>query len=78
MKHERRDTIGPGIFYPEPAPALAPGKREHNFGIFKTDYELSKIRSNTCNNNILYIYSRSYFMFTLGNEVKFHIISVNY
>ena len=36
----------PGIFYPEPAPA--PGKREHNFGIFKTDYELSKIRSNTC------------------------------
>ena len=29
---------GPGIFYPEPAPA--PGKREHNFEIFKTDYEV--------------------------------------
>ena len=27
----------PGKFFPEPAPA--PGKREHNFGIFKTDYE---------------------------------------
>ena len=25
-------TPAPGIFYPEPAPA--PGKREHNFGIF--------------------------------------------
>ena len=39
----------PGIFYPEPAPAPAPGKREHNFGIFlKNNYQLSKIRSNTC------------------------------
>ena len=36
----------PGIFYPEQAPA--PGKRVHNVGIFLTDYELSKIRSNTC------------------------------
>ena len=36
----------PGIFYLEPAPA--PDRREHNFGIFKADYELSKIRSNTC------------------------------
>ena len=34
-----------GIFYPELASAL--GKREHSFGFFKTDYELSKIRSNT-------------------------------
>ena len=25
------------------------GKREHNVGFFLTDYELSKIRSNTCN-----------------------------
>ena len=29
----------PGFYYPEPAP----GKREDNFGFFKTDYELSKI-----------------------------------
>ena len=34
----------PGIFNPEPAP----GKREQKFGFFKTDYELSKIRFNTC------------------------------
>ena len=33
------------IFNPEPA--AAPGKREQNFGFFKTDYELSKIRFNT-------------------------------
>ena len=24
----------PGIFYPEPAPAQAPGEREHNVGVF--------------------------------------------
>ena len=36
----------PGIFNPEPAPA--PSKREQKFGFFKTDYELSKIRFNTC------------------------------
>ena len=28
--------------------APAPGERENNVGIFLTDYELSKIRSNTC------------------------------
>ena len=28
-------ALAPGIFYPEPAPALAPGKREHNFRIFE-------------------------------------------
>ena len=64
----------PVIFYPEPA--LAPGKRKNNVGIFKTDYELSKIRSNTCTSTY-----RSYFMFTLektSNEVKFHVICLNY
>ena len=64
----------PGIFYPEPA--VAPGKREHNFGIFKTDYELSKIRSNTCTSTC-----RSYFKFTLektSNDVENHVIFVNY
>ena len=35
----------PGIFYPELAPA--PGKREHNFGFFLTDYELCKIGTGT-------------------------------
>ena len=43
---------------------------------FKTDYELSKIRSNTCTSTC-----RSYFMFTLektSNDVKFHVIFVNY
>ena len=36
----------PEIFNLEPAPA--PGKREQKFGFFLTDYQLSKIRSNTC------------------------------
>ena len=54
----------PGIFYPEPAVAL--GKREHNFGIFKTDYELSKIHSNTCTNTC-----RSYFMLTVESSMYF-------
>ena len=43
---------------------------------FKTDYKLSKIRSNTCTSTC-----RSYFMFTLektSNDVKFHVIFVNY
>ena len=38
---------------------------------FKTDYELSKIRSNTCTSTC-----RSYFMFTLektSNDIKFHV-----
>ena len=42
----------------------------------KTDYKLSKIRSNTCPSTC-----RSYFMFTLekiSNDVKFHSIFVNY
>ena len=42
----------------------------------KTDYKLSKIRSNTCTSTC-----RSYFMFTLentSNDVKFHSIFVNY
>ena len=38
----------PGIFNPEPDP----GKREQKFGFFKTDYELSKIRSNTCTSTL--------------------------
>ena len=62
------------IFYPEPAPA--PGKRENDFVILKTDYKVSKIRSNTCPSRC-----RSYFMFTLektSNDVKFHYIFVNY
>ena len=45
---------------------------------FKTDYELSKIRSNTCTSTC-----RLYFMFALekkskSNDVKFHVIFVNY
>ena len=46
------------------------------FGFFKTDYELSKICSNTCTSTC-----KSYFMFTLektSNDVKFHVIFVNY
>ena len=46
------------------------------FEFLKTDYELSKIRSNTCTSTC-----RSYFMFTLektSNDVKFHVIFVNY
>ena len=42
----------------------------------KTDYELSKTRSNTCPSTC-----RSYFMFTLektSNDVKLHVIFVNY
>ena len=39
-------ALAQGIFYPEPAPT--PGKREQNVGIFKTDFEMSKIRSDTC------------------------------
>ena len=34
-------ALASGNFYPEPAP----GEREHNVGIFLTDYKLSKIRS---------------------------------
>ena len=48
------------FFYPEPAPTPAPGKREHILEFFKTDYELFKIRSNTCTSTC-----RPYFMFTL-------------
>ena len=43
---------------------------------FKTDYKLSKLRSNTCTSTC-----RSYFLFTLektSNDVKFHVIFVNY
>ena len=40
----------PGIFNPEPAPA--PGKREQKFVFFQTDYDLSKIRSNTCTSSV--------------------------
>ena len=43
---------------------------------FKTDYKVSKIRSNTCPSTC-----RSYFMFTLektSNDVKFHSIFVKY
>ena len=65
-------ALAPGIFHPEPAP----GKREQNVGIFKIDYKLSKLRSNTCTSTC-----RSYFLFTLektSNDVKFHVIFVNY
>ena len=70
-------ALAPGIFYPEPVPA--PGKREQDFGIFKTNYIhtlVSKIRSNTCPSSC-----RSYFMLTLEKtsyDVKFHSIFVNY
>ena len=46
------------------------------FEFFKTDYELSKIRSNTCTSTCW-----SYFMFTVektSNNVKFHVIFVTY
>ena len=46
------------------------------FELLKTDYELSKIRSNTCTSTCM-----SYFMFTLektSNDVKFHVLFVNY
>ena len=42
----------------------------------KTDYELAKTHSNTCPSTCI-----SYFMFTLektSNDVKFHVIFVNY
>ena len=66
----------PGIFYSEPALAPAPGNREQIFEFLKTDYELSNTRTNTCPST-----SRSFFMFTLekiSNNVKFHVIFVNY
>ena len=55
-----------------------PGKENIDLDFFKTDYELSKIRSNTCTSTC-----RLYFMFTLekkskSNDVKFHVIFVNY
>ena len=46
------------------------------FEFLKTDYELSKIRYNTCTSTCM-----SYFMFTLektSNDVKFHVLFVNY
>ena len=57
-----------GIFYPEPA--LASGKREQNVGIFKTDYKLSKTRSNTCSTVHSTSTYRSLFMFYFRIDIK--------
>ena len=71
-------ALAPRIFYPEPSPAPLWLLVKENiiFEFLKTDYQLSKIRSNTCTSTC-----RSYFMFTLemtSNDVKFHEIFVNY
>ena len=84
------DTVSPAGFRSRPVlgrlrlqeffigsqPAPAPGKREHDLEFLITAYELSKINSNTCTSTC-----RSYYMFTFektSNDVKFHVIFVNY
>ena len=76
-------VLEPACFGAAPAPGIfirlrlrLQVKKNIILEFYKTDYELSKIRSNTCTSTC-----RSYFMFTLektSNDVKFHVIFVNY